>query len=305
MNNLNTFLENQFSSDMDAVVSPIWRVATEFAPDAHQRAVLSSSIDDAIASWIKDPANKDYLAPYDDSNSNNEDSSQRSRLSRDPKRLRNLLQPGRSSTELPMPGSLGGGKDNGAAANVTFVPSDEVESVLHALFEANLEAEHSNRHYYGETFENVSSNDTSLPTVRSLGFHVKNDQLVPYKSFLWNLLVLALNATTSSNKTANTSFISFLKILWSEVMRQIRWYWEHNVVIPNVNVRSNLIADDTEDLSDSIHTVTPNIAQETMAIDLRFNMVSGNLFGIVISLLCDDLIFSYYTLIHSCIKNWQ
>ncbi|KAI9286311.1 Rab3 GTPase-activating protein catalytic subunit-domain-containing protein [Umbelopsis sp. AD052] len=277
MTNLNTFLENQFSSDMDAVVSPVWRVATEFAPDAQQRAVLSTSIDDAIASWIKDPANKEYLAPYDDSNNSNEDSSQRSRLSRDPKRLRNLLQSGRSSTDVAMPGSLGGGKDNGGAANVTFVASDEVESVLHALFEANLEAEHSNRHYYGETFENLSTSDTSLPTVRSLGFHVKEDQLVPYKSFLWNLLVLALNAATSSNKTANTSFISFLKILWSEVMRQIRWYWEHNVLIPNVNVRSNSIADDTEDLSDSIHTVTPNIAQETMAIDLRFNMLHQKL----------------------------
>lgn len=277
--NLNTFLENQFSSDMDAVVAPIWRVATEFAPSSQQRTVLSASIDEAISSWIKDPANKEYLAPYDDSNIVNDDSSQRSK-SKDPRRLRNLLQPSRSSSDLPMPGGLGGGKDNGAngaGANVAFIPSDEVESVLHALFESNLEAEHSNQHFYGEMFEPRTTSQPSLPTVRSLGFHVKHDQLIPYKSFLWNLVVLALNATTSSNKTQTTSFISFLKILWSEVMRQVRWYWEHNVLLPNVNVKSNSGYDEAEDLSDSMHTVTPNVAQEKLSIDLRFNMVSSGL----------------------------
>lgn len=279
--NLNTFLENQFSSDMDAVVAPLWRVATEFAPSSQQRAVLSTSIDEAIASWIKDPSNKEYLAPYDDNNLTSDDTNPRARSSRDPRRLRNLLQPGRTSSDPPMPGGLGSGKDNGAnaaGANVAFIPSDEVESVLHALFESNLEAEHSNQHFYGEMFEAPHlTNQTSLPTVRSLGFHVKYDQLIPYKSFLWNLLVLALNATTQSSKTQTTSFISFLKILWSEVMRQVRWYWEHNMLIPNVNVRSNSPYEENEDLSDSINTVTPNIAQEKMGIDLRFNIVSHSL----------------------------
>lgn len=274
MTNLNTFLENQFSSDMDAVSAPIWRLATEFAPDVQQRAVLSTVLDDAINSWIKDPANRDYLAPYDDSNQNDDNNL---RAPRDPRRLRNLLQPTRSSSELSMPGGLGGTKDNGtnaAGASVSFVPTEEVESVLHQLFEFNLGQEHSNKHHYSEVFEPKSTSQVPLPTVRSLGFHVKQDQLIPYKSFLWNLLLQALNATSSTNKVQSTPFISFLKILWSEVMRQVRWLWEHDMTIPNVNVRSNVDFNEEQDLSDSVQTITPSQAQEKIGIDLRFNIVS-------------------------------
>jgi hypothetical protein len=63
-------------------------------------------------------------------------------------------------------------------------------------------------------------------------------------------------------------------------MRQVRWYWEHHMLIPNVNVRSNSAYEENEDLSDSINTVTPNIAQEKMGIDLRFNMVSHSLMNL-------------------------
>ncbi|KAG2180049.1 hypothetical protein INT43_003836 [Umbelopsis isabellina] len=272
MTNLNTFLENQFSSDMDAVSAPIWLLATEFAPDTQQRAVLSTAIDDAITSWIKDPANRDYLAPYDDSNQNDDNNL---RAPRDPRRLRNLLQPTRSSSELSMPGGLGGTKDNGAnaaGASVSFVATEEVESVLHQLFEFNLGQEHSNKHHYSENFEPKSTSQVLLPTVRSLGFHVKQDQLIPHKSFLWNLLLQALNATSSTNKVQNTPFISFLKILWSEVMRQVRWLWEHNMTIPNVNVRSNEDFNEEQDMSDSVQTITPLQAQEKIGIDLRFNI---------------------------------
>lgn len=282
MTNLNTFLENQFSSDMDAISAPTWLLATEFAPDAQQRAVLSTVIDDAITSWIKDPANRDYLAPYDDSNQNDDGNH---RPPRDPRRLRNLLQPTRSSSEINMPGGLGGTKDNGAnaaGASVSFVATEEVESVLHQLFEFNLGQEHSNKHHYSESFEPKSSSQVPLPTVRSLGFHVKQDQLIPYKSFLWNLLLQALNATSSTNKIQSTPFVSFLKILWSEVMRQVRWLWEHNMTIPNVNVRSNVDFDEEQDMSDSVQTITPLQAQEKIGIDLRFNIVSIALISIML-----------------------
>ncbi|CAM0139650.1 unnamed protein product [Umbelopsis sp. WA50703] len=277
MTNLNTFLENQFSSDMDAVSAPIWRIATEFAPDTQQRAVLSMVIDDAITSWIKDPANREYLAPYDDSNQNDDSSL---RPQRDPRRLRSLLQSARSSSELSMPGGLGGTKDNGANAaggSVTFVPTEEVENVLHQLFEFNLGQEHSNKHHYSEVFDTKPTSQVSLPTVRSLGFHVKHDQLIPYKSFLWTLLLQAVNATSSSNKVQSTPFISFLKILWSEVMHQVRWLWEHDMTIPNVNVRSNTDQAEDQDLSDSVQTITPSQSQEKIGIDLRFNILHQKL----------------------------
>ncbi|CAH1757412.1 11528_t:CDS:10 [Entrophospora sp. SA101] len=59
---------------------------------------------------------------------------------------------------------------------------------------------------------------------------------VPYKSFLWNLLECLLETISPVSNSRYCSFLGFLKILWTEVLKNIRSNWERFELIPDVNI---------------------------------------------------------------------
>lgn len=258
------YQDNDVSIEMDALRARHWTLRCEFAPQSQQRAFLAGIIEQAVSSWIRDPSNKEYLAPYD--SGNREESPTRLRPDRDLSNLRNLVNAVSQARNTP--------------GGIAMVDTADVEGVLQALFEPSspLPSKKSNSdiYYHGEQVIQSRHTDVSLLTARALGFHFRHGSVVPYRSLLWNLLLHALNILSSNSKTQNSSsFMGFLKILWTELLRRIRWYWEHLELIPDVGVHTMSLGNaeaEYDDMMDSVATLKPKGSRD-IGIDLRFNMV--------------------------------
>ncbi|CAG8588149.1 1609_t:CDS:10 [Ambispora gerdemannii] len=72
-----------------------------------------------------------------------------------------------------------------------------------------------------------------------LSHNIRNVSFIPYKSLLWNLLEYLLETVSpASNFQHCSSFIGSLKILWTEVLKHIRTYWERNI---GIDMHSNIL----------------------------------------------------------------
>ncbi|RUP47306.1 Rab3 GTPase-activating protein catalytic subunit-domain-containing protein [Jimgerdemannia flammicorona] len=251
-------------TEMDALLAKNWTLRCEIAPQNQQRAFLAEIIEQAVSSWIKDPSNKEYLAPYDEGN--REESPTRPRPDRDLGNLRNFVNAVSQARSTP--------------GGIAMVDTADVESVLQALFEQPSSRSSSDIYYHGERFITSRHSDISLSTARALGFHFRHGSVAPYRSLLWNLLLHALNTLSPNSKMQYSStFIGFLKILWTEVMRRIRWHWDHLELIPDVGVHTmsrERTGAGSAKLGDNSATVKPKISRE-VGIDLRFNMLHQKL----------------------------
>ncbi|KAI9472023.1 MAG: Rab3 GTPase-activating protein catalytic subunit-domain-containing protein [Benjaminiella poitrasii] len=250
---------------MDALTAKRWQIAREFAPAQQQRAYLSTLLENVLQSWIKDPTNRDYLAPFD----NNNDESVNDSVSL----MRNLFTAGnsqfnRKTTNIAQQQSNSNNSSNGALNDsVTVIKSDQVEDVLTALFHSMLSNE-NNGNDDGET-THKKRRTKAVDNTKKLGLKLKTSSSVPYRSFLWNLLFYSLEAAASdSNKkqSSATHFLGFLRIIWLEVLRQIRWHWENLVPIPDLNPYL---------YETTIKQSQPN--SKTLGIDLRYNILHQKL----------------------------
>lgn len=261
--------DDAYQTNMDALTAKQWQIAREFAPVNQQRGFLSTLLEQVIDSWIKDPTNKEYLAPFDDSNDDSTSDSM--------SLMRNLFVPGNINPMNSGVGSI----DQEQQDRVNFFKSDQVDNVMNLLF-------HSFSPLLKEDDVDTSAKDdkdnTIPPTTRKLGLRLKTGSSVPYRSFLWNLLLYSLEETssfssTSSSTTENnnnngnikrkniTNFIGFLKIIWIEVLRKIRWHWENLIPIPDLNP---YLYDASANTTAS--TVKPE--DRALGIDFRYNIVS-------------------------------
>jgi hypothetical protein len=109
---------------------------------------------------------------------------------------------------------------------VTVIRSEQVERVIHAVFE-----------------------ETAIKAIK-LPPSFKSP-VVPCGSLLWNTLFYSLEVLSSAKNT-NTSAIGFFKIIWSELLRKIRWHWKHLVPLPHIET-----------------------LDREQTIDLGFNIASG------------------------------
>lgn len=233
-----TLFDDAYQTNMDALTAKQWQISRELAPKSQQRTYLSTLLEQAIDSWVKDPSNKEYLAPYDDSN----DDSTSDSISL----MRNLFAPGSSHTT------------SSGDQQVNFFKSDQVDNVINALFDSMqlpIEGKFDNRGFL---------------TTKQLSLRLKTGSSVPYHSFLWNMMLYTLEETSSTldnGKKQNASnFLGFLKIIWMEVLRKIRWHWENLVPIPDLNPY----------LYDSS---TASMDQKNaLGIDLRYNIVKLRFF---------------------------
>ncbi|ORZ18515.1 Rab3 GTPase-activating protein catalytic subunit-domain-containing protein [Absidia repens] len=278
INTANRYTDDAIHSNMDALTADFWELTREFAPSSQQRAFLSTLLDRAISSWVKDPSNRDYLAPYDSNNNNNnntsgDDSSERGNSTG---LMRNLLHAMSHNRGGPM---------TQQGNQVAVVKSDQVEIIMDAVFKSN--SQHNNNGSSNDQIKLRKVNeDLSIFTPSALGLRLKHGASVPYKSLLWNLVVYELDAlqemskggygASASSTTASSasSYMGFLRILWVEIIRQIRWHWENLIPIPNVNPYMYRPSKNQDD---------PNTSEQdsndtsTLGIDLSYNILHQKL----------------------------
>ncbi|KAI9305851.1 Rab3 GTPase-activating protein catalytic subunit-domain-containing protein [Cunninghamella echinulata] len=274
LSNTSHYLENELNNNMDALTAKFWIITREFAQLSQQRGYLSTLLSQLISSWIKDPSNRDYLAPYD---SNNNSNMMDNLTERDSGIMRNLIHAvSQNRGSIPTVAQTG---------QITFMKTDQVEDIVSAVFD--LEEGHR---YTGKMYKEYiqlrdTNDDISLYTSQSLGLRLRNGTIAPWRSFLWNLLVYGLHAfieisngngstsSTSSSSSSSSSYMGFLRILWVEVLRRIRWHWEHLVPIPNVD--PHLYHPSSTNNEDSLDN-DPQY-EDTLGIDLRYNILHQKL----------------------------
>jgi hypothetical protein len=230
-----------YDRNMDALTAKQWQLSREFAPTNQQRAYLSTLIEQVIDSWVKDPSNREYLAPYDDSNDDS--------TSDGVGLMRNLFTAGLNNNKLASSDI----SSNNGGDSVAVIKSEQVEQVLICLFHP--------MHKVKKLHEDQTFNNT-----KELGLRLRLNSSVPYRSFLWNLLLYSLeaasNSTSGDKKQQNvTHFMAFFRVIWLEVLKQIRWHWENSIPIPGLDPR---LYDDSSSKKDH---------KKTLGIDLRYNMV--------------------------------
>ncbi|KAG1057294.1 hypothetical protein G6F43_000869 [Rhizopus delemar] len=244
------FYDDSQSTNMDALTAKRWILSRKFAPKSQQRADLSTLIEQIIDSWIKDPSNREYLAPYDEGN--DEYASDRSLH-------RGLFSVNASHSNSSSASSSAADSSGGLRIGdeqVTVVKSDQIEEMLDTLFADST---------YISSKEQQEDNKEFLDSKR-LMLKLKSNSCVPYKSLLWDLLLFTIEALASNNLNSNNrrqnfaDFMGFFRIVWAETLRKIRWHWEKLEPIPKMN--PFLYDSDGEIGSD-----------KTLGIDLRFNIL--------------------------------
>ncbi|KAI8643079.1 Rab3 GTPase-activating protein catalytic subunit-domain-containing protein [Parasitella parasitica] len=251
--------ENEFHEaydrNMDALTAKQWQISREFAPVSQQRAYLATLVEQVVESWIKDPTNREYLAPYDDDN--DEPINDGAGL------MHHLFTAGnRNKFSAQMGASTGTSTTNsstsGLADSITVTKSDAVDNVLTALFHPMTCKEDTTR---------KSTTPCKFDNTKKLVFKLKCNSTVPYRSFLWNLLLYSLEESSkgreSGSKKNITSFLGFLKMVWIEVLKQIRWHWENSEAIPSLS--PYLYGDSSAEV--------PEKDSKTLGIDLRYNIL--------------------------------
>lgn len=255
------YTDDAIHSNMDALTAEFWELTCEFAPSSQQRAFLSTLLDRAISSWVKDPSNRDYLAPYD-SNNNGDDGVDGGSGSTG--LVRNLLHAMSTNRGPTYHGN-----------QIAVVKSDQVETIMHALFKSPEENGPTTERNPPSDYIKVrpANSDLSVFAPWALGLRLKHGASVPWRSFLWNLVVYQLDALQVTGTMSTTSsYMGFLRVLWIEIIRQIRWHWENLIPIPNVDpylYRQSATREKTHSSSTQGLQKGP-----TIGIDLSYNIVS-------------------------------
>jgi hypothetical protein len=255
------YTDDAIHSNMDALTAEFWELTCEFAPSSQQRAFLSTLLDRAISSWVKDPSNQDYLAPYD-SNNNGDDGVDSGGGSTG--LVRNLLH-AMSTNRGPIY------HEN----QIAVVKSDQVETIMHALFKSPEENWPTMEGTSPSDYIKVrrANSDLSVFTPWALGLRLKHGASVPWRSFLWNLVVYQLDALqVAGTMSTSSSYMGFLRVLWIEIMRQIRWHWENLIPIPNVDPYLYRQFPTREKVRSS--STQGSQRGSTIGIDLSYNIVS-------------------------------
>ncbi|KAI8994549.1 Rab3 GTPase-activating protein catalytic subunit-domain-containing protein [Pilobolus umbonatus] len=231
--------------NMDALSAEHWEISKEFTPISQQKLPLSRLIEQTVNTWIKDPSNHQYLAPYD--NNNDDDSL----FNDNPRAMRNLYIPQPSYTNTnEMTRMMSEEGDQ-----ITVIKSEQVEDIIAKLF-----------HPYSKMprYEMMTDDEQSLfYSTQKLGLRLRTSSSVPYKSFLWNMLFYSLDVLSQniSNQDKHNAidYMGFLRIIWQEVLRKIRWHWENLVPIPDLNP---YLYENSSTQKDGL-----------LGIDLRFNIL--------------------------------
>ncbi|CAG8479544.1 13694_t:CDS:10, partial [Ambispora leptoticha] len=239
------YLKNDVFSEMDAGSAPVWIIKCNFALENSSPTLLSGILENLIYSWIRDRStssgsgyaknSKSIESKVANGNTTNITTSSSNGNSNNSynytkkSKLAGNLRASELQTFETIRSPRGG---------VAIVDTGDIDNFVQALFDPSRFSKNSSSSSLSYTSMKTCDGIDLVSTI-DLSHNIRNTSFVPYKSFLWNLLEYLLETVSStSNFQHCSSFIGSLKIVWTEVLKHIRTYWERNVVI---DIRTNIL----------------------------------------------------------------
>ncbi|KAF8926731.1 Rab3 GTPase-activating protein catalytic subunit [Dissophora ornata] len=232
------YLDSKNIADMDASYANIWILHATFKTDDF--GILSGIMEDAIASWNSEVAG----------------TGRRGRKSDEEQTYSSILSQGARLMQ----------------GTINMVDAVDVENIVDALFEpSQLPAPTSPSI---DPVQRSDSNHIRLIPASELGLRFRHATTVPCNSFLWRMIQYLLDVISPNSEISYaTSVMGFMKLLWSELLKQLYARWEDSQLIPAVDIYGEGYSGSPKSKED------PNADQEKKAvpIDLRYNLIHQKL----------------------------
>ncbi|KAF9920985.1 Rab3 GTPase-activating protein catalytic subunit [Linnemannia zychae] len=233
------YLDSRNFSEMDASSANVWILQAIFKEGDY--GILSGIMEDAISSWGSETGGK----------------------GRDEKAQKNQTYSGALINK--------GAKL--IQGTITMVDTLDVENILDALFEQPA-IEASKESAASLITKNITMSETDcgvrIILASELGLQLRHAATVPYNSFLWRMLQYLLDVISPDSEISYaTSVMGFLKVLWSQLLKQLYIRWENSLLIPMVDIYGD---SDHEPEAES-----DGGERKPVAINLRYNLLHQKL----------------------------
>ncbi|KAG0280529.1 Rab3 GTPase-activating protein catalytic subunit [Linnemannia exigua] len=228
------YLDSRNFADMDASYANIWILHATFKEGDY--GILSGIMEDAISSWSSESIGQ-----------------------------------GRADGRAQMDQTYSGALLNKGAkliqGTITMVDTIDVDNILDALFEIPAVETPAKS---TATVKVETECGVRIIPASELGLQFKHATTVPYNSFLWRMIQYLLDVISPNSEISYaTSVMGFLKVLWSELLKQLYTRWENSLLIPMVDIYGS----DTYESG----TGTDESERKPVAIDLRYNLLHQKL----------------------------
>ncbi|CAO3564179.1 unnamed protein product [Mortierella alpina] len=235
------YLDSRNTADMDASHADIWILHAQFKDDDY--GILSGILEDAISSWSAESAGGGRA---------------RQKSDKEQRTYGALLNKGAKLIQ----------------GTITMVDTMDVENIVDALFGRS-----SISHPPREPITTGSgARSIRLVPASELGLHFRHATTVPYDSFLWRMIQYLVDVISpSSDISYATSIMGFLKVLWSELLKQLYSRWENSQLIPLVDIYGDEYSNTIKKESAQDVDACPEEEKKPVAIDLRYNLLHQKL----------------------------
>ncbi|KAF9340322.1 Rab3 GTPase-activating protein catalytic subunit [Linnemannia elongata] len=227
------YLDSKNFADMDASYANIWILHATFKEGDY--GILSGIMEDAIASWSSESVGRGHAD---------------GKVQKDQTYSGALLNKGAKLIQ----------------GTITMVDTMDVENIVDALFEMPV---------IEPPVKSAASNKIEtecgvrIIPASELSLQFKYATTVPYNSFLWRMIQYLIDVISPNSEISYaTSVMGFLKVLWSELLKQFYARWENSLLIPMVDIYGgNAYESEAE----------PGGERKPVAIDLRYNLLHQKL----------------------------
>ncbi|KAF9917142.1 Rab3 GTPase-activating protein catalytic subunit [Lobosporangium transversale] len=236
------YLDNSNMADMDAGHANIWILQATFKEDSY--GILSGILEDVISSWSSEAVGGE--------------------------RSEHKAGDGRAYGALLHKGAR---LIQGA---ISMVDAVEVENIVDTLFEGPPSPTPAATVQRPSSHPEIGANNHNIRLIPAseLGLQFRHATTVPYNSFLWRMIQYLLDVVSPSSEVPyTTSAMGFIKVLWSELLKQFYSRWENSQLIPMVDIFGDGYTDDDK----SSHKYNANQERKPVAIDLRYNLLHQKL----------------------------
>ncbi|KAF9988164.1 Rab3 GTPase-activating protein catalytic subunit [Modicella reniformis] len=231
----NLYLDNKAIADIDASCANIWILQATFKKDDF--GTLSGIMEEAIASWSSEAASNGH----DD------------------------LEP---EKDLPYGDVLLSKSARQTRGAITMVDTVDVDNILDVLFEPQPASPPS------FISKERAEGCVRLVPASELGLQFKHATTIPYNSFLWRMVQYLLDVISpTSDIPYATSVMGFMKVLWSELLKQFYTRWENSQLIPLIDI----YGEGYNGVPATIVNSDPDQEKKPVVIDLRYNLLHQKL----------------------------
>ncbi|KAF9962263.1 Rab3 GTPase-activating protein catalytic subunit [Mortierella alpina] len=235
------YLDSRNTTDMDASHANIWILNAQFKGDDY--GILSGILEDAISSWSSESSSGGGTERKSD---------------KEQRTYGALLNKGAKLIQ----------------GTITMVDTVDVENIVDALFGPSLPSQPLRR----PPAASSSARHIRVVPASELGLHFKHATTVPYDSFLWRMIQYLVDVISpNSDISYATSLMGFLKVLWSELLKQLYSRWENSQLIPLVDIYGDGYSNPTKRDSTQDLNADTEEDKKPIAIDLRYNLLHQKL----------------------------